>query len=366
VTASIDWEKHEAETPAIRKELNLPEQVEPEQVDAPSCDCCGAEYSGSLKCANCQSIYYCSKKCQKTDWKLKHKAACPQMKENCERIALEVVQTLSGETARGAGRVEPRILEQLDATGSYQVAVDNGLHEAILQVMEIDLEQVQTRLREAYDVYFYTLNVMSILFRGGRVEGSGVKNSAFRSVDALRIKGFVRCDPRASDIWFQASLAIICMPFDDFVAGIPQLHAMVFKAARDVVAGWLLVFTSQRASRAILLQKDDPNDPVVIERAKLMAKRILKALKVRWSVPSERDTRSSIEGMLHQMVAMIHCRLKKYGVDIDFNGLMNFEGVSLHTHRSLTIPLAEGTIAKGGTLTSAELQTILAARRNQK
>lgn len=47
-----------------------------------SCHLCGKEESDELKllrCGGCRSVCYCSKECQKKDWKTQHKAVCKQL-----------------------------------------------------------------------------------------------------------------------------------------------------------------------------------------------------------------------------------------------------------------------------------------------
>jgi len=41
----------------------------------PNCIVCGKEDKEMSKCAGCHRIYYCSRECQKSDWK-RHKSVC--------------------------------------------------------------------------------------------------------------------------------------------------------------------------------------------------------------------------------------------------------------------------------------------------
>jgi len=42
------------------------------------CSGCNKQGNDMLRCANCKKAYYCSRECQITDWKLKHKTVCQQ------------------------------------------------------------------------------------------------------------------------------------------------------------------------------------------------------------------------------------------------------------------------------------------------
>lgn len=41
-----------------------------------TCACCGEATSGKLMCGRCKKVVYCSKTCQKQDWKKQHKNTC--------------------------------------------------------------------------------------------------------------------------------------------------------------------------------------------------------------------------------------------------------------------------------------------------
>ena len=43
------------------------------------CAACGAKPEKRLMCAGCNKVCYCSKECQKKDWKAGHKALCKKI-----------------------------------------------------------------------------------------------------------------------------------------------------------------------------------------------------------------------------------------------------------------------------------------------
>ncbi|XP_061178384.1 uncharacterized protein LOC133187027 [Saccostrea echinata] len=44
------------------------------------CNNCGIQREGMQKCKKCLLVYYCSRKCQKKDWKTNHKTKCGKLK----------------------------------------------------------------------------------------------------------------------------------------------------------------------------------------------------------------------------------------------------------------------------------------------
>ena len=52
-----------------------------------NCDKFGEDFP---KCSGCKSVYYCSRECQKTDWKKRHKKICKKLKEQRKFISSNV------------------------------------------------------------------------------------------------------------------------------------------------------------------------------------------------------------------------------------------------------------------------------------
>ena len=61
--------------------LECPVKVEEKEA---ACEICGEKSAEGgkplLKCGACKVVSYCSKDCQKTDWKRVHKRVCPELK----------------------------------------------------------------------------------------------------------------------------------------------------------------------------------------------------------------------------------------------------------------------------------------------
>jgi hypothetical protein len=359
---ALDWDKLDQR----RDELYASGQMWAATKDPPipSCDACGKEWSGNLKCSVCDSVFYCSKDCQRIAWKEGgHKKACKTMKSECERMGKEVVDCMMNGTGRA--RTHPDdLLQQIDTVGSYQAAVSAGLEKAILQLFkeETNEEALVQRWRSTNgpDGYSMTQEIMCSIFRGQRVEGRGTKCRGFSAVDAQRIKEYIHSDPTALDVWFDASMSNVKVPFDAAVH--QSIHQPVaLRSARDVLAAWCLIFTNARASRYVLFNGNRESDESTMPRAKSIAKRIAKTLAKRWSVSNERDPGGTLEGMMMQIAAMIHYRLKEYKVEIDFEKLLKLKGICAQTYKSMAVPLAEATIKKGATLTNDEARGAMAS-----
>jgi hypothetical protein len=354
--------------------------------DIPACDACGKEFSANLICGRCQSAFYCSKDCQKIAWKhCGHKQECGGMKEECVHDAEVVVQALTTRSNEDCARMECGLLKHLDGAGAYKAAVAQGLHEAMCGIFRDDAEHVLDRFRNengTHHVWSATRTVMSSLFRGQRAEGRGTRTSNFGCVDGQRIKAFVNSNPAAFDIWMDASIATILLPFDSQVwrrrgPSSNGQHAFAHRAARDVIAGWILVWMNKRASRAILLPSasDDSSsetvtqtpDQAALARVQSIVDR-LRALLEEVDAHDERDPGGGVTGMINQTAAMVSYRVREFEIDFDFVKQLKLKNLGKNMYEQIAIPLGEATIEKNATLTNPEAKAAIAeyAQRQQQ
>ena len=54
-----------------------------------ACHTCGKVDADQLRCSGCELVYYCSKKCQKSDWKHKHNIWCGKIRDELIPIMIE-------------------------------------------------------------------------------------------------------------------------------------------------------------------------------------------------------------------------------------------------------------------------------------
>jgi hypothetical protein len=350
--------------------------------DIPACDACGKEFSANLICGRCQSAYYCTKECQKNAWKFgEHKQLCDGMKEQCGRDAKRVVTALSRRSNQDCEAMEGDLLQVLSGAGAYKAAVAEGLHEALCGLFRDDAENVVELFRgEGGDlddcgdpskhVWAASKTVMCSLFRGQRAEGRAVKSRSFGCVDGQRIKKYVNSSPEAFDVWMNASIATIRLPFNDDVwrrrgPNSSGQHAFAHRAARDTIAGWILVWMNKRASRAILLPAvADDATTTAAEAASARAKSIADRLRVLLEEVNkldQRDTGNVVQGMIYQSIAMLSYRVREFEIDSDFSKQLKMKGLEKNKYEQMAVPLGEATIEKGGTLTNVEAKEAMMA-----
>ena len=122
-------------TPAVISRSPKPKRVKP------VCDHCGVE-DGKSKCTVCQSVYYCSRDCQRRDWVSGgHKQACASLQEANAATAAEVSAMLTDASSPAALRVAG--LDRLDRADPYRRCVeDHGLHATIKELFRLDVDEV--------------------------------------------------------------------------------------------------------------------------------------------------------------------------------------------------------------------------------
>jgi hypothetical protein len=103
------------------------------------CETCVQELHDPKRCGKCERAYYCSKKCQKIDWKI-HKPTCARppnvntMKEptNMQEAVSQLLSMSLDDPGRGDNRtiyLEPQRLERVKAIGRML-----GSYDAMLEV----------------------------------------------------------------------------------------------------------------------------------------------------------------------------------------------------------------------------------------
>lgn len=343
----------------------LGQALDQEADGAPACDACGKEGSGTMQCARCQAVFYCSKECQKNAWKIGgHKQQCGTMKEHVKAVGLRTVQRMSDETMPTVVRVQG--LDDIDGSGPYCAAVENGLYEVMQDLFQDDVECAMDRYRRGGpDICFATEYIMSQIFRGQRREGKGQKTGGnFRCIDGQRVQAYVASDPDAFNVWFDASLEVFRVMLDEEVFENRLCHQQARNSARDVWAAWTFVFVNRRASKQILVPKGAKENPQLsVDRVRSIALRVKGILKDRWEAPDSdvRDPNSSLEGLLNQIVSQINYWCKVFEIPIDFESLLDFDPDHYQMYLQLAKPLGEATIAKGFSLNTEETRAAIAA-----
>jgi hypothetical protein len=135
----------------------------------------------------------------------------------------------------------------LETAGSYKAAQQAGLHDALRKVFWQDADNVMHRFchNKSKLGYTFTRWLTCSLFRGERAEGKGQRNPNFGCVDSQRIKAYLNSHPAAFDMWLNASMATLQLPYNSQLWRRREvgLHSYVHRAARDVIAASIMVFT---------------------------------------------------------------------------------------------------------------------------
>jgi len=181
-----------------------------------------------------------------------------------------------------------------------------------------------------------------------------------QTIVARRIIDYVSSSDTALDAWWDATLAVYLIPFrEDLFAHDDDKQFKANKAARDIVAVWSMVLANPITSKFVLmgtLNDDEVDQEAAVERAQSLAHRMQRTFATVYadSTREDDDTNSNIEGLFHQIAAMIHCRLQEYEVPVDFESELKLRGTPAMLHRQIAVPCAEATIRKGSALTVQE------------
>ena len=70
------------------------------------CGYCGKRGDGMLKCAGCETVAYCCRKCQKRGWRSGHREICKRIqREKAEAEATTTTTTTSGGSASSVAEI---------------------------------------------------------------------------------------------------------------------------------------------------------------------------------------------------------------------------------------------------------------------
>eukprot|EP00978_Attheya_sp_CCMP212_P032132 scaffold123972_cov51-Attheya_sp.AAC.3 len=280
------------------------------------------------------------------------------MMQQCENAATDFLDTIFDDDCPAEIKISSSLWSALDGAGAYKMAMDLGLNGAIQKLMEDEIENAEDRFRSGTLISF-TQMLMCTLFRNGRHIPGGL----FSSIDAYRIKKYVRSSEDAFERWFEASLTNISIFTTQGMTasrgGNDAFFWTVQRSTRNVAAAWSMVFANTKASKVILLGKSKEAD----ESAKARAKWIIRKLKhILPQFPQDSPDNSAIEGQVNTFTAMIQIRLENFGVDVgDYTSLLGLKGARKQMYNDVAIPFAEATIQKGKALTTEECKDVLKA-----
>lgn len=280
------------------------------------------------------------------------------MDQQCQEAAQNFIAAFSNNGTSMAKKMSPSLWEALDESSPYKKALALGLNGVIEKMLKEEAENVQEQFKSGV-LASYTQMLMCTLFRSGRHIPGGL----FSGVDAYRIKKYVLSSDEAFGQWFKASVTIISV-FANASANPRAASDRYFwgvqKIARDIAAAWSLVFTSLKASKAILLGASKQPDDDACARTKWIIGQLKPLLPL---FPQDSPDNSAVEGQVNQFTAMIDLRCEELEVDAggDFVTFLGLKGTRRQMYNDFAIPFAEATMKKGKALTTAESQQALMA-----
>jgi hypothetical protein len=267
-----------------------------------------------------------------------HKEDCQIMKGTARPKAKKAVACLLDTSSPLSLRAEG-LLWSLDSEGYYMCAVEAGLHRALLAVLYEDLETLQNG--GCIKNLSLCHCIMPSLFREAFICRDGTR--LFRKADGGRIKAFVESDPKAFQVWWKVAIKIAALPFRREVYGSP-LYTLMHAQARDIWAGFWILLTDDRPSRAVLLTDDKEKCK---KRAEWMLTQQKATLKALWGAPEGFDRGLlSIEASLSACSAMIAYRCREVGVNLKVEKILGMNGIQKARYRKHIVPLAKRTIER--------------------
>jgi MYND finger len=336
-----------------------PEQAKP---NIPACDWCGTEATGTKTCSRCQCVSYCSAACQKAHWSIKpngHKLVCDTLQQTAMMQAKTVVASLTTETAPGRDPyVRVANVALLDQSATYNFALEYGLSPALYGCFQYDLQNA----RRNYTATPYPTSVLhhlvTAVFRGQRISRAGT--NTFGAVDGSRVIDYVSHRPDAFEMWMNATMSLVTIPFEDAVwARGRQYHLHVHQAARDSIVMFVLLWLSGRASRAILVGDMDALQQG--ERLERIAAALRTCLRSCWAHQDNgRDYNAVLDGNLNQVLAMVDIRRREYGIEsTDPVKLCQLPKFKKEMYERMAVPMASASIKKGRVVNTEEARMAL-------
>jgi len=259
-------------------DVGLPADCAPrEEPDVPPCDACGKIFAGKSTCKTCKSVFYCGRDCQVDHWHKGHKAQCASLHKNCIDTAKLVVKDIKDESLDSAKRYEG--LATLCSMGHYKAAVVEGVHKAVQELFQHEERQLRNQWEKS-EYSSFTVYVLSNFFCGGLQEGHA-NNEKVLSMNAQRIKDYVKSDPEALKDWWKASMTALSVFLDDSKDG--TWYVLGQHMFKELILGLHLCFANNSASKVMML----PNlkvDGAASDRAQFLYDEVKQVMDLVWKL----------------------------------------------------------------------------------
>lgn len=346
------------------------------------CDYChkaANEHVKLMQCSRCLMVSYCSLECQKSHWTESHKKICPSLSKEKDIEAQRIVAEMHYRPGDHLNSVVVSIQTLHTDEGVYAMAVKHGLFPAMEALFQFETAGGMENVDEVLRMYScsWTQNLTTTIFKGNRevVE-------RFTCVCPYRAKEYIISSRSAWDSLFDASLYLArYLLRDEFSSArsrrdvdIVQKLALAHRAARDVLVSLNLALIHKPVAKAIYFGSKrgafHRSKEEAIDYAMNMCARLENMFHNEGDgfAPEEVDHNKTIEANVFQFTAMLEYWFRTLEVNPEDPDLFK-RGLQLSQlqeimYETLAVPLAEGTIELGRTLTLEETkQRSLAASR---
>jgi len=343
-------------------------------VEMKTCDYCNVPESSDFKlkeCGRCHMVMYCSRDCQTKHWKEAHKAVCSNLSKEKDEEAKRIIEEMHYKPGDHTGTV----IASLDTLGNddaifAMAASKHGLFSTVetLYKMEAagEMEEVEQHLQA---VTSWTQFLTTTLFKGDRAN-----TERFYCICPYRSKEYIISSPTAWSCWMNASLYLArALQRPEFASAenrrdmrVAQKLALVHRSARDVLVSLNLALIHKSVAKAIFFGSKQGSFQRNPEEAKDYAMQICAKLQAMFHndgdgfAGEEIDHNQTVEANVFHLAALLAYWYRELNVNPE-DGEKFRKELKLDQHQNmmydtLAVPLAEGSVELGRSLTPEELK----------
>jgi len=333
----------------------------------PSCEVCG-EIPAELTCGSCTVTSYCSKSCQKVDWRERgHRETCKTLRAKLKRDVACVLKALrlpkeamdDTDPEVSYARVGWAAANLLDNGAAYSLACKDGLHDALRSFFTEDTHKMEARYTNKIPCSWTSMAVNS-LFKKRSLNPSRSTSRA----DGEKCANYVSSHNEAWPAWLGASVKMAHCVFLPAVRYDAELATLAQRAGRDAWAFLQLALIQRDCAYAILVECGHGKGTAATLREALAW------IEGKWQGDDSPDPNGTITGIIAAVIGMVHVwhdRFVKENIleEESFRTILASPGVSaVKLNGHLEYLLAEATIHKGKFLDNTEASAIARACRD--
>jgi len=327
----------------------------------PSCEVCG-KIPAELYCGSCNSVNYCSKSCQKVDWKERgHRERCATLKAKLKRDVDHVLKLLwlpeeimdDADPEVSYARVRWAASNLLENDASYSLACKSGLHDALRSFFTEDTRKMEARYTNDIPCSWTSMAINS-LFKKRSFNPSQDTSKA----DGEKCANYITSHIEAWPAWLGASVKLANCVFLPIMKSHSELATLTQRDGRDAWGFLQLALIQRECAYAILVE---------CGHAKLSAAILREAMEWidgKWQGDFSPDPNGTIAGSIATVTGMIQvwhdCFLKENSLKGEsFSTILALqEGSVKRLEYDMHYKLAEATISKGKFLAISEANSI--------